>query len=423
MIRSKVLWMTAAVILVLTVGIFFLTSGGIEQRTEQELKPKYDEIKKNADILMEFDASIRDVKIINSEEGYFAVEPQENKVEIVDLSGNTILKTDFIRMEEKAGNYIPGYDGISWWLLDCTSLEMKPVSVLNAELHQSGEYMVGNVIGEPNGWAIEDVMTGEILLESDRPLILPQQKGYVIKLGTEDGSERDQIINLSTGETEYTAGQWESIIDGNCGFWEIWYAEAYEYQGRPGTWHCKYILDENYEPAFDGQLFSDIYLTDKVICGEMRNVATLEAFREHADSSDYVCIMTYDGEILYKMPPESKSMLMDAFGNYAVMRDNNDKNWLLEVEVHGGVIRHRMDRKLPVLDYEDRIMAAAEEEQYIPGLTPDRWSYINVLTMEPLLPFEFVSASKSENGYAVAKHTRGNILVLDLYQRGKDGGV
>ncbi|MBQ8562539.1 MAG: hypothetical protein IJ443_01450 [Firmicutes bacterium] len=421
MIRSRFLWITVAVILALTVVIFFLISGSLGQISEEVLKPSYSEIKAKADILMEFDASIRDVKIVNSEEGYFAVEPHENKVEIVDLTGQSILKTNFIQMGEKAGNYIPGYDGISWWLLDCTSLEMKQVSILNAVLHQSGEYMVGNVIDEVNGWAIEDSATGEILLESDCPLILTQQKGYVIKLGSEDGGQRDQIINLKTGEAEYTADQWEMVKDGNAGFWEIWYEEVYEYQGRPGTRFCKYILDENYELAFDGQLFSEIYLTDAVICGEMRNAATLEAFREKSDPSDFVFIMNYDGQMLYKMQPESKCMMIDAFGNYAVMRDNNNKNWLLEVQENGGVIRHRMDSKFPAMDDEDRFMAVAESDHYIPELTPDRWSYMNVLTMEPMFPFEFTSASKSENGYAVAKHSSGSILVLDLYQRNDKG--
>lgn len=417
MIRSRILWITVAVILTLTLGIFFLISGDAGRIPAEELKPSFSEIRAKADILMEFGDSVRDVKIVNDEKGYFAVEPEDKNVEIVDKNRQTLLKTDFIQMGEKAGNYIPGYDGISWWLVDCTDLEMKQVSVLNAELHRSGEYMVGNTIGETNGWAVEDAVTGEILLESDRPLILPQQKGYVIKLGSEDGTERDQIISLSTGEAEYTAGQWETIIDGNGGFWEIWYDEAYEYQGRPGHRFCKYMLDENYEPAFDGQLFSNIYLTDSIICGEMRNVAALEAFREDSDPSDFVFVMNYDGEILYQMQPESKCMLIDASGSYAVMRDNNNKNWLLEVQENGGVIRHRMDKKFPSMDVEDRVMAVYENDLYLPDITPDKWSYMNTLTMEPAFPFEFKAASESENGYAVAKHSSGYILVLDFYKR------
>lgn len=84
MIRSRILWITVAVILTLTLGIFFLTSGDANRIPAEELKPSFSEIRAKADILMEFGDSVRDVKIVNAEKGYFAVEPQDKTVEIVD---------------------------------------------------------------------------------------------------------------------------------------------------------------------------------------------------------------------------------------------------------------------------------------------------------------------------------------------------
>lgn len=377
----------------MVISMCFLTACAAGTSDGNPQGSPYRELEEKCQILFAFDDAVDDIKIINDEAGYFAVKKPDTPVVILDREGTELIQTDFVELGEKRGNYLPGFDGKMWWLLNNMSMEIKPVVVSDPVLHEDGEYMLGTIqTEEETVWAIEDTSTGEILLKSDQPLILPQQNGCVIKKGNKEGTERDQIINLCTGETEYTAGKGEVIKDGNAGLWIVQEAE----QSQQGEGPVMKILDEEYQPLFEGQGFRKMFLNESIICGERQDGIAF--------------IMDYTGELLYEAVPGTETVMLTANGNYALVQDSNEKNWLLEVEVHGGVIRHTMEDMVPSLGCDDRIITIMDPET---GM----YSYMSTMTMKPMMPFSFVSTGESENGYAVAKHEDGTILVLDFYKR------
>lgn len=392
-----------------------------------------------------FDSQIADMKIVNGEKEYFAVQAQSGKNEtyytICDRQLKPLLETELSLTGEKVGRYLPmGNHKDQWWLLDVETLELRETDLIEPVVHKSGEYMAGQrkVKGQTS-WVVERTKTGEILWEGSRSIVLPAQQWYAIfKASDEEGSNaHDQIINLRTGEVEYTAKEGESIIDGGLGYWKIYYDLYWDYVGREEHFYCEYLLDGNYEAAFDGQLFGNLSLDGDFIYGYIREKEFLSDIEKlkfaHIERIGFTIrhfIWTPQGDEIYR----TGSMYYDLLGirgNYAVAENDRDQYelWIIE---DGGISRKiKAGKNFFYLDAEDGFMRTVkktgsnhfgldlknvpeDENQSTSYKASDyRWSFMD-MNLETVLPFEYTYVSESENGFAVVKNAAEEYAIIDL---------
>ena len=392
-----------------------------------------------------FDSQIADMKIVNGEKEYFAVKVQRGKYDsyynIYDRDLNPVLETELSFTSEKVGRYLPlGNHKDQWWLLDVETLDLIETDLIEPVIHESGEYMAGQrkVKGQIS-WVVERVKTGEILWEGNQRIVLPTQTWYAIaKARDEEGSkERDQVINLRTGEVEYTAKDGESIVSGGLGYWKIQYDLIWDYVGREEHFYCEYLLDKDYEVAFDGQLFGNLSLDGNYIYGHLRedqflqDLETLKFKMMHGYG--YTVrhfIWTPQGEEIYRTG-KSYYDLRGIRGNYAIVENDRDQYELWVIENNTITRKIKAGSNFFYLDAEDGFMRAVKpiKQNYyrfdIENVPENmhqstsfraedyRWSFLD-MNLEKVLPFEYTYASETENGFAVVKNKEGQLAIIDL---------
>ena len=292
-------------------------------------------------------------------------------------------------------------------------------------------------------WAVERTKNGEVLWESDQQIVLPKHQWYAIaKASDEEGSkERDQIINLRTGEVEYTAKDFESITAGGLGYWKIRYDLIWDYVGRDEHFYCEYLRDEDYEVAFDGQLFGNLSVDGNYIYGHLRE----EQFLQDLETLKFKMmhgygytirhfIWTPQGEEIYRTG-KSYYDLRGIRGNYAIVENDRDQYELWVIENNTISRKIKAGSNFFYLDAEDGFMRAVkpikqnyhqlgiynvpeDEHQSTFYLAEDyRWSFLD-MNLEKVLPFEYTYASETENGFAVVKNTEGQLAIIDLKMAG-----
>ncbi len=395
----------------------------------------------------DFDSQIADMKIVNGEKEYFAVQVQKGKYDsyynIYDRQLNPVLKTELSFVGTKVGRFLPmGNHKDQWWLLDVETLDLYETDLIEPVLHESCEYMAGQrkVKGETS-WVVERTKTGEILWEGDQQIVLPSQQWYAIaKASTEEGStERDQIINLRTGEVEYTAKEGETIVEGGLGYWEIEYVMIWDYLGRDEHFYCEYLLDENYEVAFGGQLFGNVSLDSEYIYGHIREDQYISDFETLKYNMMYgygyvirYFIWTPQGEEIYHTGKQYYD-LRGIRGNYAVVQNDRDQYelWIINEEELSIERKIKAGKNFFYLDAEDGFMRAVKNVgnsiyQFNLDNVPEdshqstsykaedyRWSFMD-MDLEAVLPFDYTYASETENGFAVVKNREGQLAIIDL---------
>lgn len=443
--NSKILLTAAIVVVVLILVIFavvFLAFGpGLSGGQTEGM------------FVHDFDSQIADMKIVNGEKEYFAVKVQRGKYDsyynIYDRQLNPVLKTELSFAGTKVGRWLPlGNHKDQWWLLDVETLELKETDLIEPVIHESGEYVAGQrkVKGETS-WVVERIKNGEVLWEGAQRIVLPSQQWYAIaKAGEENAAaddadsgaaERDQIINLRTGEVEYTAKEFENIVEGGLGYWRIKYDRIWDYLGREEYFYCEYLLHENYEMAFDGQLFGNLSLDGDYIYGHIREDQFIRDFDTLKFEMMYgytirYFIWTPQGEEVYR----TGNMYYDLLGirgNYAIVQNDRDQYelWIIS-EAEGSIERKiKAEKNFFYLDAEDGFMRAVknvgsrfyqidlknvpeDSRQSTSYRAEDyRWSFLD-RDLEPVLPFDYTYASETENGFAVVKNREGQLAIIDL---------
>ena len=437
--NSKILLGAAAavgiLILVIFTAVFFLAGGTASQPDDM--------------FVHDFDGQIADMKIVNGEKEYFAVKAQQGKYDsyynVYDRQLNPLLETELSFAGEKVGRYLPlGNHKEQWWLLDVETLELHETDLIEPVIHESGEYMAGQrkVKGQIS-WVVERVKNGEILWEGNQSIVLPNQQWYAIaKAGDEEGSEeRDRIINLRTGEVEYTAKDGETIAEGGLGFWKIRYDLMWDYVGRDEHFYCEYLRDGDYDVAFDGQLFGNLSLDGNYIYGHLReeqflqDLETLKFKMMHGYGYTIrYFIWTPQGEEIYRTG-KSYYDLRGIRGNYAIVKNDRDQYELWVIENNTITRKIKAGSNFFYLDAEDGFMRAVkpikqnyhqlgiynvpEDKQQSTSFRAEdyRWSFLD-RNMEPVLPFDYTYASETENGFAVVKNLEGQLAIIDLKMLG-----
>ena len=120
------------------------------------------------------------------------------------------------------------------------------------------------------------------------------------------------VVNFLTGETVFVPEGDDTIFANKAGFWII---ETIVRRDEVAGTYAWYVLDENFELAMDGRMFTAVDGTDKYIYGQMlvnenyynkENLANYETFGPHAEIKN--CVIDRSGEIVYTSDKHIYSM-------------------------------------------------------------------------------------------------------------------
>lgn len=430
-LKSKYLKMTLLFVVLICGCLFGLTqkmSANLSAPTESI----YEELEGKAQVVIPFEEGYSEIHILNGEKGYFAVRArnEEGRPEyrVVDLEGTVLLETGVADFSGKGGDYAL-FSGKDVLLVNTQNLETKTFSLAGGELHENGEYLLGEEA--ENRWLVIRTKDGRTLCESEDPLEFPQKTGYAITRPTGD-YEPQSIINLATGKVEYTSARDEMIADGNREFWTI----------RKGT--AAYVLDgRTYEPALDSRVFRDVKLADGIVFGTWIEDTYMDSLDEVSGDGSYWVpdwrAYNRSGDEVYQQEVVNVNYLGNA-GNTAVLWNTKTESYQCCIIGQNGVEKEYTCEDFYYYPQAGAggskdgdgtfYMAACQnmfgsDERIKPSKTPKQsnsahflWTYVDE-SMTPISSFLFRSASTVENGYGVVGDAENRAALLDLYRRGE----
>jgi len=431
--RSKYMIRMGILLVVLVTAIFL---SGILMTQEPKLEGDM--------FVHQFDSQNADMKIVNGEKEYFAVKVQRGKYDsyfnVYDRALNPLLETELSLAGEKAGRFLPlGNHKDQWYLLDVESLKLTETDLIEPVVHESSEYMAG--IRKEKGqetWAVERTKNGEILWEGTQPIELTSQPWHVIARGNKAANIPDRIINLKTGEAEYTAGEGETIREGGLGFWEVDCELVWDYVGTEKYFTYTYLLDKDYEPAFGGKLFGDVYLDGDFLCGTLREddyLSDVEELKYEAvvvgTYSPVQFIWTAEGEKVFESRPGSPEKILGIRGDQVLYE--NERGDYFSWHLSGSEITRRknLGDDFTYLDFEDGYMRFCRQVgtsyhrltlQEVPedfhsymSIRPEdyRWGYMNT-EGDVAAAADYLYASESEGGFGIIENKEGELAIVDL---------
>jgi len=308
--------------------------------------------------------------IINADKDYYGVRnTPEESYKIVDKKGNLLKDLeeygiDMIYSEDivngETGRYLAAIDRVTedyrFYFIDRETLDVYETGCSWLSFHESGEYyLASQMVGYNINTLTAKHCTGTVLYESEYPMALTSDRGYVIEqlyynddwlaertgmtleeLGDADlfdelepeymeGNSR--LVELETGKIIYTAKAGETIKNYAGGLLEMMgKADVIDAEtGGQKKTECWYLLDENFKPALNGQLFSSVDVMDGYIIGLGYRDAYLHGQENYFRKDDRMnwCAMIFDrdGTLLYEGKPDSRiSALEDVRGDFAAVR-------------------------------------------------------------------------------------------------------
>ena len=160
-----------------------------------------------------------------------------------------------------------------------------------------GEY----VLVEKNRQCTVQTKDGEIVYTAiDRNPYFASKVGHIVD---ETSEEKKGVINFLTGETVYVPKGDDTIAMNKAGFWII---ETTIKKSEISGVNAWYVLDENFEIALEGAMFTAIDGTEKYIYGQMlvnenyynkEDLAKYETFGPGAEIKN--CVIDKNGKIVY----------------------------------------------------------------------------------------------------------------------------
>lgn len=228
---------------------------------------------------------------------------------------------------------------------------------LEADSHESGGYIL---MVKSGGYVVED-RDGDTLYKTDciSPW-LPNKEGCIVE-GLEDGRQR--VFNFYTGETEYITEAGEEISKISKDLTEpAWIIEGYRDSGtRPkqfsnNAWERMdlneffYLLDENYQVAGEGYLFSYMEAAGEYVYGSRFENVDYSSKKKLDDKGfwgcDAQCVMNTKGEILYEGDAET-SISIDSDMKAVMVFSEEPVGWTyigLEGKDKGRVLKEEWQR-------------------------------------------------------------------------------
>ncbi len=136
-----------------------------------------------------------------------------------------------------------------------------------------------------------------------------EKEGYLVD---ETQTGKTGVVNFLTGEIAFVPQGDDTITMNKAGYWII--QTLIEKNEVTGT-YAWYVLDENFELALDGTMFTAVDGTDKYIYGQMllnenyynkEELAKYETFGPHAEIRN--CVIDRNGDIVYTSDKHIYSM-------------------------------------------------------------------------------------------------------------------
>lgn len=176
--KSKYFGWTVVTVILIALLLYFCIDGVVGRQVGvQKLFPE--DAKKamagRVKVLMEtgYDAGeILNLAMVNGEKEYFAVQTWDENYEnqpyrVINLSGETLLETDFFSWGEKKGKYLTGKGEKTWGLLDVEALTVTMTDFTDLTLHDSGAYFAGMRMGDggKRQFAVAEGSNGKYLID------------------------------------------------------------------------------------------------------------------------------------------------------------------------------------------------------------------------------------------------------------------
>lgn len=231
-----------------------------------------------------------------------------------------------------------------WYIIDRDTLEIYPAGKNYITMHPETGYYIPGVNGEDTGHQVRSPK-GEVLLESEDPIRMTSDTGYVIRLP--EDQKLTQLVDMESGEVVYESRGTEVIEDYDHRFTLMnGTAPGWNRADEYGTIGCFYVLGPDFQPALDGRLFkSRVNVTDRYIYGE----AIIGGYLDGKDNRDVangewnstVVVYNHDGQLLFE--GEQGDFLMDPMqGNTLAIRRTNQQNqdtgYVYVTLTEGGVV-------------------------------------------------------------------------------------
>ena len=242
--KSRIIPVSIAAALVLA-GIFGIL---INELLGYDIKNP--ETKGRAELLV----TAEDIEIIDASKDLFYIKAIGGEYAITNKYGNPLADMrGFGRLKQHSGDLFTAQKGGSTAVVNIseTVKQGKPVYAVYDEalLSSDGAYM----LIKQNGRCIAQDMKGRVIYEAEDYNAVSLKDGYI--------TDRQAIINLADGRTEYRLPEGTEAVAYGNGFWVIGVTDRQLISGYSGY----YMLDDKYNIAFGGRLIKEYKIYDGYI--------------------------------------------------------------------------------------------------------------------------------------------------------------
>jgi len=408
---------------ILLVGVMLITSvffihGGSRVYSREEMEELIGQSAETVFSIGLYD----DIRIADAEKGVFLVRPvstgenSEPGFRLVNEKGEVLYKILGTRVIDQAGkNFALKYgDGVLFFNTDMVLETGEPPKPYDSvELSECCNY----VLLRRDGKAHVQDMDGNVLYSSHAHTWLSGKEDYVIE---EDIDGLHHIVNMTTGETEYTAPQGVAIMGYSGGMWLL--DSHNEFDDIDIIWSYGYLLDDEYNITADSGIISGWDLGGESSADYMsvqQELTVNYENRQEIGRSGGKRIRVYShGNLVYDAVPETKyegtngSHIRYIKGDILAASGYNET--LIDyIDLTTGETVIADSEIFSFMDLEDGIAAACicnknqnTDSRSGSFLTNENkmkdysWGFVDK-DLNPLTEFVFDGAYPTENGYAV----------------------
>lgn len=361
-----------------------------------------------------------DIRIADAEKGIFLVrsvstgENYEPGFRLVNEKGETLYESLGTRVIDRAGkNFTLKYgDGVLFLNTERTLETGEPPKPYDS-VQLSSDY----VLLRKDGTAQVHDLDGNLLYSSHAHIKLSGKAGYVIE---EDIDGFYHIVNMNTGETEYTAPEGIVIMGYSGGMWLL--DSHNEFEDIDIIWSYGYLLDDEYNITADSGIISGWNLGGESSADYMsvqQELAVNYENRQEIGKNGRKRIRVYShGNLVYDAVPETRyegtngSHIRYIKGDILATSGYNE-TIIDYIDLTTGETVIADSEIFSFMDLEDGIAAACicnknqnTDSRSGSFLTNENkmkdysWGFVDE-ELNPLTGFTFDGAYPTENGYAV----------------------
>lgn len=374
----------------------------------------------------------REIYVADAEKGLFVVkngakqQGDEGEFSIVDAEDNFLCALPYSHVQEHAGSSFAMVEDGAWYYVNAEiSAETGTPPKQGhdrVELSAKGSYAL---LKDGDQYVVADTEGNEVYVPQDRgtgskgPYFMGPE-GYIIE---QDDDERQFIINMQTGKTEYEVPQ-KIRVTGYCG--GLWFMDcAGEHEGLNFS-YC-YALDKEYNLTADDGIFTSFRLgndkSDKYVSVQQEQRVDYETRDVMKDRSMFYGpgslkrVYNSEGQLVYDGSEEGEgfhgSFLRHIRGSLLAVSTYNEKV-IDYINLDTGEVLFEDSDIFCLMDFEDGAAAAAINPRKAAdrdGRSGDligsesemadfKWGLVDE-NLQPLTEFVFDGVYPGDNGFAV----------------------